>query len=407
MTIFRPLVVLAACLALLVSGCASTSPSPTTTGNATPTSNTRVVVDSRGVEVEVPTEIKTVATVSDAFIEEVMIALGVDAEVTAIGGTCIVREFKYDYTAKSGEAFAYTGGMNPANYLRPEMRDKPIFVADGQFNLETLAAVDPDVLIIHSGCCSVNWLEGDARMAQTLETLKGLGIPTVVVNGPNYSGRPSLDDMRSGIEVIGDVFGVKPEASKLADIIEGEIDNVVARTKDIPEAERAKVLLFGMNPNVRKEGGSGSAFGKKDVQAYMLEEFVNATNVFTSDVGSVPLNAEQVLALDPDVFVLPTSNGYHPPRELLDTNDFENLSSMRAIKNGRVAALPWSPCNCDQRLEMPVVVMVMAKAAYPDKFADVNLEAWMRDYFQRIYGVDEAQADGIISALWMDWARDE
>lgn len=396
--------------ALLISGCAAGSSSPSQTpavNTRSADATTRTIIDSRGVSVELPAQIKTVATVSDAFVEEVMYALGVEAEVTAIGATCLVRDFTYDFESKSGEKFSYIGGMNPANYLQPQLRDQPIFVQDSQFNFETLASVNPDVLIIHSGCCSVNWQNNDAEMAQTLEKLEGLGIATVVVHGPNFSGEPSIDDMQRGIEVIGDVFGLKDEATKIGDIIQDEIAEVVARTKDIDEPEKAKVLLFGMNPNVRKEGGSGSAFGKKDVQAYMLEEFVNATNVFTENVGSVPLNAEQVLALDPDVFLLPTNNGYHPPRELTDTSDFANLETMRAIQDGRVASLPWSPCNCDQRLEMPVVVMVMAKAAYPDKFADINLEEWMQDYFKRIYGVDQDDADGIIDALWMDWARDQ
>ncbi|MFY9262486.1 MAG: ABC transporter substrate-binding protein [Actinomycetaceae bacterium] len=392
------MVMLAACGGGTSSEAESSAPEQTS-------ADTRIVVDSRGVEVEVPTEIKTVATVSDAFVEEIMYALDVDAEVTGLSGTCIVKEFSYDFVALDGEPFEYTGGMNPANYLMPEMRDMPIFAQDGQFNFETLATIDPDVLIIHSGCCTVNWAEGDSGMEETLNKLDGLGIPTVVVHGPNYTGQPNLEDMRAGIEVVGDVFGKKDEASDIATLIEDEINEVVARTADIPEDEKTTVLIFGLNPNVRSEGNSGIAMGVQDVQSYMLTDFVNATNVFTTDITSSPLNAEQVLASDPDAIILPTHNGYHPPRELLDTDYFTNLSSMRAIQEERVAALPWSPCNCDQRLEMPVNVMVMAKTAYPELFEDIDLEQWMLDYFMELYGVDEETADGIISALWMDWAR--
>lgn len=387
------------------TACGASHPGATNSATASTSGQTRTVVDSRGERVEVPADIKHVATISDAFVEEIMYSLGVQAKVNAIGSTCLIHDFSYNFESKAGEKFSYTGGKNPANQLQPYLRDQPIFVRDGQINFESLAAAKPDVLIIHSGCCSVKWKGDETKMHQTLDKLKGLGIPTVVVNGPNYSGKPSIEDMKKGIEVVGDVFGKKDEAAALGSILEEELNGIAARTKDITEEKRAKVLLFGMSPTIRKEGGAGSAFGQKDVHFYLLEKFANAKSVFAKEVGSVPLNAEQVMALDPEVFILPTSNGYHPPRELMDTKEFANLENMRAIRNGRVASLPWSPCNCDQRLEMPLVVMVMAKTAYPEKFADVDLNKWMRSYFKRIYKVDDAKAEGIINALWMDWAR--
>lgn len=158
---------------------------------------------------------------------------------------------------------------------------------------------------------------------------------------------------------------------------------------------------------MRKEGGSGSAAGLKDIQSYLLENVVNAKNAFQDDSFSKDLNAEQVLALDPDVIILPTWNGYHPPRELYDTPDFRNLETMRAIQQRRIASLPWSPCNCDKRLEYPIDVMVMAKAIYPDRFEDINLEAWLIDFFKNVYDVDDETADGLLSALWMDWVREQ
>lgn len=145
----------------------------------------------------------------------------------------------------------------------------------------------------------------------------------------------------------------------------------------------------------------------KDIQSYLLENVVNAKNAFQDDSFSRDLNAEQVLALDPDVIILPTWNGYHPPRELYDTPDFRNLETMRAIQQRRIASLPWSPCNCDKRLEYPIDVMVMAKAIYPDRFEDINLEAWLIDFFKNVYDVDDETADGLLSALWMDWVREQ
>lgn len=408
-------------LALLLTSCgpsATATPAPvnptvsaTAAATQAPTSAaspaTRTIKDSRGVEVVVPAQIKTVATISDALIEEVMIALKVEAKVNTIGSTCLVRDFTYDFTANDGKKFSYFGGMNPANYLTPYLRDQEFFVKSGtEMNFETLVKAKPDVLIIHSGCCTVNWKTGDdQKMNSTLNKLKELNIPTVVVNGPNFSGEPSIKTVSDNVKIIGGVFGKEDQAKKLADYLEAQVKLVSDRTKDIPEAQKPRVLLFGLNPTVRKSGGSGNAFGLLDIQSYMLEKVVNAKNAFQDNSFGKDLNAEQVLVLNPDVFVLPTSNGYHPPRELYDTPDFKNLETLKAIQNRRIAALPWSPCNCDQRLEYPINVMVMAKAAYPDKFADIKLESWLIDFFKNVYGADQKTADGLIDALWMDWVR--
>jgi iron complex transport system substrate-binding protein len=402
--------------ALLIAGVfmsACTSAPPTNSpGRIEPSghaaSRGRKVVDSRGETVLVPVPVKTLATVSDALVEEVIVALKTEVEVRAIGSTCLVREFSYDFTGIDGSRFSYSGGMNPANVLMPRLREQPLFIRPGtEMNFETLAKSKPDVLLIQAGCCTINWRAGDdQKMNSTLGKLGSLGIPTVVLNGPNFSGSPRFETLSDNIRILGQVFGKEESAQKLANFLESEVKLVSDRTKSVTEARKPRVLLFGLNPNIRRSGGSGTALGRRDIQSYMLEEVVHARNAFPDDSFSRDLNTEQVLALNPDVFILPTSNGYHPPRELYDTPDFANLGVLKAIRERRISALPWSPCNCDQRLEYPVNVMVMAKAAYPQLFSDINLEDWMVRFFRNVYRVDDSTANGLIDALWMNWARD-
>jgi iron complex transport system substrate-binding protein len=367
----------------------------------------RIVTDSRGAEVQIPSSVKTVATISDGLIEEIIIALNVEADIQAIGSTCLVREFSYEYLGNDNRKFSYSGGMNPVNLLMPGLRDLPIFIRPGaEMNFETLLRANPEVLLVQAGCCTLNWQKGDdKKMEATLDKLEKLGIPVIVLYGPNFSGNPSIETLSSNIEIVGKVFGKADSARKLAEYLESQVDLVRERTRDIPESEKPRVLLFGMNPNARKSGGIGSAVGLRDIQSYMLEKIVNARNAFADDSHYRELGIEHVLALNPDVFVLPTSNGYHPPRELYDTHDFRHLSVLKAVRERRIYALPWSPCNCDQRLEYPVNVIVMAKAAYPDRFEDIKLDAWMVRFFGSVYHVDEQTADRLIDALWMGWVR--
>jgi iron complex transport system substrate-binding protein len=47
--------------------------------------------------------------------------------------------------------------------------------------------------------------------------------------------------------------------------------------------------------------------------------------------------------------------------------------------------------------------MVMAKTAYPDRFADIGLADWLIDFYRSVYGVGEKMAKKLRSGQWMDW----
>ncbi|BBO82341.1 hypothetical protein DSCO28_29070 [Desulfosarcina ovata subsp. sediminis] len=80
-----------------------------------------------------------------------------------------------------------------------------------------------------------------------------------------------------------------------------------------------------------------------------------------------------------------------------------DLRQMMAVKNRRVAALSFTPCNCDKRLKYPIDIMVMAKTAYPDRFFDIDLADWLIDFYRNVYGVNEQTAEKLRAVQWMDW----
>ncbi|HOV52702.1 MAG TPA: iron ABC transporter substrate-binding protein, partial [Methanothrix sp.] len=67
----------------------------------------------------------------------------------------------------------------------------------------------------------------------------------------------------------------------------------------------------------------------------------------------------------------------------------------------------WTPCNCAKRQEYPIDVMVIAKAAFPDRFKDIDLGQWLLDFYQNVYGVNQETAKKLRSAQWMDWAAED
>lgn len=366
----------------------------------------RVITDMRGREVRLPDKIERVGTIDDGFVEGVLTHIGEIDKVDLIGSWSMKRDYKYDFETVSGETYRHRG-WNTMKFLHPWLDDK-ICVNSPQgdiLNFEALAKAAPDVLILRLGDCTVRE-SNRAAAEKTIATIEALGIPLVVTQSPNWFRSSDLSTMRREAEVIGSVFGKAYEAASLLDWLAESETLIRERTKDIPDSERARVLYLGLNPNVRQQGGAGSAHGLETPESYIIESVAGAENAFRGRGSGVPLSAEQIYALDPDVIILPTSNGYHPPRELYEAPYFVNLQELRAVKDKRVYAMPWSPMNCSRRLEYPLDMLIIAKAAYPERFKDLKVYDFALELYKKAYGVDDETAKGLRSTQLLDWMAD-
>ena len=75
------------------------------------------------------------------------------------------------------------------------------------------------------------------------------------------------------------------------------------------------------------------------------------------------------------------------------------------MRQKRVYSLPWTPMNCSRRLEYPLELLIIAKAAHPDKFADINIGNFALEFYQKLYGVDIEAAKMLRSAQILDWTE--
>ena len=395
--VLAALVLVAAC-----AGCTGGGTGPVDT--TAPENGYRTVVDGRGVAVQVPKNIERVVTVSSGLIESVLFVLDEEEKIVGLGSNCVPKIYNYTYPTVGGEAYEYRGGMNPVAYLDPRLRDLPLVKESSTgMNYETLAGLDPDVVILRVGASGFPSME-DEGVQKTIRTIESLGTPVVVLKGPPCFDEPDLSTISDEIRIIGAVFGKEEKTGKLAEYLESQTKLVFERTKDIPDAERPTILIFGMNAH--KAGaagakGAGSVKGTNTIESYFIEEIVHAKNAYRN-AGNPLISAEQLLALDPDAIVLSTANGYHPPGELYDATYYQSVGELSAVKNRRVMSLPWTPYYSN-RLEYPIDVMVIAKAAYPERFADIDLGEWLLDFYKNVYGVDDETAKALRSAQWMDW----
>ncbi|BBO89544.1 ABC transporter substrate-binding protein [Desulfosarcina ovata] len=361
------------------------------------------IVDSRGVRVTLPPRIDRVVTISDGFIEGVMTVFGVQKRLVGVGSSCLTqKDYRFSFPLEGEQTRDYAQGMHTVTLLNPWIADLPLIaVWNSAPNYEKIASLNPDLAIIRVGSCW-HWRDDD-QVAKSIRMIESLGIPVVVLKSPNTYDAPDLATLYNEIEILGQLFDREEKASTLVRYLRAQVDTVSRRTGSIPEARRTRVLLLGLSPKSREAGGAGMAVGRGTTDTFLLEHIVRGVNAFQESGNFKVLGTEQILALAPDAILLPTAWGYHPPQELVEAPYYADLRQMTAVKNHRVAALSFTPCNCDKRLKYPIDIMVMAKTAYPDRFFDIDLADWLIDFYRNVYGVNEQTAEKLRAVQWMDW----
>ena len=295
--------------------------------------------------------------------------------------------------------------MGTMRALHPWLADLPCASCRGDaINYETIAAAKPDVVVLRVGDCTIGTVP--EVVTRSVEVLGATGAPTVVLRSPaDYRGQ-GTETLRAEIDVLGRLFGNERDATALADELAEAETMIRGRISGVPETAKPRVLYLGLASGARSSGGAAFVWGTDTTESWMIERVLGARNAYRGAGARVLLNAEQILALDPDVIFLPTSAGYHPPRELAEAPYFRELQRLRAVREGRVYALPWSPDNCARRLEYPLDLLVMAKGTFPDRFRDLTVHEWALAFYQRTYRVDRSQALMLRRAQWLDWMVD-
>ena len=362
------------------------------------------IIDMRGKKVTIKEPLQSVATISDGFVEGVMTHLGVIDKVKVIGSWSLKRDYKYDFTTTKGKKYSLSG-LNTMKYLHPWLDELPcVNSPQGNIiNYEELAKANPDLIILRVGDCTLRG-GNEENIQKTIKTIENLGLNLAVIFSPSYYKKADLSTMKDEIKVIGEIFDESDKALKLYDYLSFTQNLIKERTKDIKD--KKTVLYLGLSPAARKKGGMGLVHGINTPESFIIENIINAKNAFAHNGENVMLNAEQIYALDPDVILLPTMNGYHPASELLDSPDFTVLNELRAVKEKNVYALPWSPMNCSRRVEYPLDMIIMAKAIYPDKFSDIKVHEFILKFYKDVYHVDENTAKALRSEQILDWTKE-
>ncbi len=362
-----------------------------------------IVKDMRGIDVRIPQDLKRIATIDDGLIESVMTYLGVVDKVISIGSWSMKRRYKYESYSSDEDNPIYLYGLNTALTLTPNLEELPCFNSPqgNIINYETLVKSQPELVILRVGDCTVRG-GNQEHIDKTITTIEKLGLPLFVLYSPSYLKSNGTKSLKEEVYALGRVFNKSKESEELYKYLLSIEEMVRDRTKSVEVKDKSKVMYLGLSSSAISDGGVGLVSG--DVaDTYIIEDIVNAENVYNGSTARVLFSAEQIYSIDPEVIILFTSNGFHTRDKLYNKKDYKKLSKLKAIKNKRVYSLAFNPMYCSIRLEYPIDMLIVAKASYPELFKDIKVNELILDFYKRVYSVDEITAKKLRSNQILDW----
>ncbi|ELY51945.1 ABC transporter substrate-binding protein [Natronorubrum bangense] len=345
-----------------LAGCASLLPASETAGD-------RTVTDTAGRTVDVPDDPERILGIGAGTLRQLAFMDATD-RVVGIGS---VRE----------------SSLNELPYLvaNPELGELPTFGdrgADRDGDAEQILEVEPDVI----------FLNGDSSRAD--ELAEQTNTPVVLVDTENILTGDGRKVLYQTWKTIGETLRNEDRADALETFLEDTITDFDERTGDIPADERAE----GYAAAFRFRGAHGLSTTRGDTTMFHYPNVENAIEDVESHQNSVDLSHEQLLEADPERIFIDVASVDRVREEVDENPEFEALT---AVKEGEV--YPVLQVYRDMRNFGPMIANAyfVGKTAYPDRFADVDLESQVDDVFEALFG--ERIYSGHLNAQFPDVYR--
>ncbi len=274
----------------------------------------------------------------------------------------------------------------------PQIADIPTFggFKDGTFDIEQAVTLDPDVMILN--------LEAKAATDEAgyEEKLAKVGIPIVYVD---FREKP-FEHTAQSMQIIGQLFGKEDRAAEFNAFYEDQMARVTEVIAAQPDLDRPVVF-------VERAGGYSEdccmSFGHGNFGTFV--ELAGGQNMAKPFIPGTfgTINAEQVIASDPDQIVVTGGNweAYVPggawigvgpgadeaeaQQKLAALMERPGFTGVTAVKNGQVHAIWHQFYNNPYSF---VAVQRLATWLHPDLFPDLDPEATLAELHDRFLPVD-------------------
>lgn len=240
----------------------------------------------------------------------------------------------------------------------PELTELPNVGTAKEFNLETCAALSPDLVIL------------PMKLKYAAQSLTDLGITVLLVNPE------SQDLLTEMINTIATATNTNSEAAKLLAYIYSQKDML---TSSLSGVEPESVYLAGNSSFL-------STAGPSMYQSSIIELAggKNAADSIT-DTYWAEISYEQLLAWDPSYIIIASDAEY----TVDDVMNDPNLAECTAVKNSHVYAIPGDMEALDSPVPAGILASVwLAGILHPDQVSADTYTTEITNYYETFYGIN-------------------
>ena len=319
-------------------------------------SETITITDQDGFEVELPKEINRIVVCDILPLPSVLAVFFDSAEkIVGMSGTSMNAA----QNSLLGE-------------LYPEILEAETNFIDGTtVNAEELMKLQPDVVFYN------------ASRKELGENLRKAGFPAVAISVNKWEYN-CIETLNNWIALLSEMFPENDKAETVADYSGKIYDLVQQRVKDIPEEEREKAFFLYQYSETNLQTSGKKFFGQWWADAIGVK---NVAEELATD-NSVAVNMEQIYAWNPSLIFI--SNFTTAGSEDLYNNTIGtyNWSAVDAVQNQNVHKMPLGMYRSyTPGVDTPVTLLWLAKTAYPDLFADIDIIQETKTYYQEVFGI--------------------
>jgi iron complex transport system substrate-binding protein len=262
-------------------------------------------------------------------------------------------------------------GQGAGNFIQlidPSYEQKATLERDA--SAEQVAALQPDLVMMKSA------------LAETIGApIEALGIPVV------YIDFETPEQYMRDLAILGKVFGDEDRAAEVAAFFQSKMDEVSQIVKDAP---KPRVLL--LNYNDRDGNVAFNVPPMSWLQTSMVE--IAGGEPVWADAnpadGWSQVSLEQIAAWDADkIFII---SYFVDPNQVLESiKDDPNWQAIRAVQEDQLFAFPGDLYSWDQPDPRWILGLTwLAGKLHPELYPDLDIMAEIHDFYQALYGLDEA-----------------
>lgn len=233
------------------------------------------------------------------------------------------------------------------------------------FDLETCVAAEPDLVIL------------PMKQKDTAETLQQMGINAIVVLPESH------DQLVQMINLIGTVTNTMDKANALTSYYETTLKKVESLTANLTDDQKPVVYMAGSSSYLNT--------APKDMYQASLIEAAGGKNAANTIEGNswVEVSYEQILAMNPDIMVIPTNNFATgaPDYTVADVQKDQSLSDVAAVKNNAVYQMTTGFEAWDSPVPSGILgTLWMLHTLHPDLYSAEDLAKDVSAFYQTFYG---------------------